>query len=75
MKNLSTEQLNQEFDRQVGNLLKKDYPKSTKVSEETFLKHILPLKEKLPDLIVPELDLEKGYLPFVIVVKSLGHDV
>jgi len=59
-----------EFNRQVVNLLKKDYPKSAGVSEETFLKHILPLKEKLSALIVPELDLEKGFLPLVIVVKS-----
>jgi len=41
MKGSSTEQLNQEFDRQVENLLKKDYPTSAGVSKGTVLKHIL----------------------------------
>ena len=70
MKNLSNEQLKQEFDRQIENLLKKGYPKSAGLSKDAFLKHVLPLQEKLSDLIVPELDLEKGFLPFVIVIKS-----
>lgn len=70
MKKLSSEQLKQEFDRQVENLLKKGYPKSAEVSTEVFLKHILSLKEKLTKLVVYELDLAKGYLPFVIVIKN-----
>ena len=50
MKKLSPEQLTQEFDLQVENLLKKRYPKSAGMSEETFLKHILPLKGRLSGL-------------------------
>jgi hypothetical protein len=67
---LSTEQLQKEFERQVENLQLKGYSTSAGISEEAFLMHILPLKEKVVKLSVPETELEKGYLPFVIVVKS-----
>lgn len=64
------QKLLQEFDRQVENLIQKEYPKAAGLSEEEFLKHVLPLREKVEDLAIPELDLEKGILPFVIVIKS-----
>lgn len=70
MKNLSQTQLNQEFDRQVTNLLRKGYPKIADLAEPEFLKHLEPLKEKLGQFALPEVDLEKGSLPFVIVFKS-----
>jgi len=62
--------IKEEFERQVQNLLQKDYPKLAGIAEEEFLKLIRPLKEKLEGLNLAEIDLEKGYLPFVIVVKS-----
>jgi hypothetical protein len=35
--------LSKEFDRQVGNLIQKGYPKVAKVTAEEFTKHIKPL--------------------------------
>ena len=62
--------LSKEFERQVENLLQKEYPQMAGISIDTFLKHIQPLKEKIEQLTLPEVDLENGCLPFVIVVKS-----
>lgn len=70
MKRLSINQLNDEFQRQVKDLLLLGYPSMMKISEEELLGHILPLKEKLADLDVAEANFEQGYLPFVIVVKN-----
>jgi len=63
-------QLRKEFDRQVNNLLQKGYPEAAGVSAEEFLKPIEPLKERMGELALPEIDLEQGQLPMVIVVKS-----
>lgn len=60
----------QEFDRQVENLIQKGYPKAAHLSPLDFLKQITPLKDKLLYLSLPEVDLEKGILPFVLVVKD-----
>lgn len=62
--------LRKEFDRQVKNLLQKGYPEAAGVSAEEFLKHIEPLKEKVGEPVLSEMDLDKGHLPFVVVVKS-----
>lgn len=64
--------LRKEFDRQVENLLQKGYPAAAGISVEEFLKHLTPLQKWVEEAIVPatEMDLEAGYLPFVIVVKS-----
>ncbi len=59
-----------EFDRQVENLLQKGYPASAGVSVEEFLKGLATLEEWVEECTLPEIDLENGYLPFVIVVKS-----
>lgn len=59
-----------EFDRQIENLIKKGYPKAAGVSVKKLLQHIEPLKEKVGDLTVHEMDLDNGRLPFVIVIKS-----
>lgn len=67
---MTTEELEVEFDRQVNNLLEKDYPKLLGLSKEEFLKLLNPLKEKLSDLNLQSADLEVGTLPFVIVVKA-----
>ncbi len=58
------------FDRQVNNLLQKGYADAAGLPAEEFLAHIEPLRLKLADLVAPEVDLEAGRLPFVIVIKS-----
>jgi hypothetical protein len=70
VKNLSTRQINQEFERQVENLLKKEYPKLNELNDKVFLNHVLPLKEKLIGLTLFEPDFEKGYLPFVVIIQG-----
>jgi hypothetical protein len=62
--------MEKEFDRQVENLLHKGYPETTGLTKEEFLKYVLPLKEKVVGEKLPEANLEKGILPFVIVVTS-----
>ncbi len=62
--------LQKEFDRQVQNLLLKGYPEASQLTEKEFLAHILPLKDKLDHVSESEVDLEKGHLPFVIVITS-----
>lgn len=59
-----------EFDRQLENLIDKDYHKAIRLSEKTFQNKITPLKSKLERLQLPDIDLDKGTLPFVIVVKG-----
>ncbi|MCC7289730.1 hypothetical protein IT417_00530 [bacterium] len=70
MKELSLTQLKQEFDRQVANLLKHDYHKICDLPKEEFLEYITPLKDQLDQLALPEVNLEKGHLPFVIVIRN-----
>lgn len=67
---LNIEEINQLFDKQVDNLIKKDYPKISGKTEEEFIKLIEPLREKVKKLVISAIDFEKGYLPFVIVVKN-----
>lgn len=59
-----------EFDRQLQNLIHKGYPKLASLPKTKFLQMIQPLKAQVEKLEFPEPDLAKGYLPFVIVVKS-----
>ncbi len=67
---IDQQMLNDEFDRQVANLVAKGYPGLANLSEDAFVNEITPLKEKLMGLSLPELDLEAGKLPFVIVVSN-----
>jgi len=67
---LDQQQLNEEFDRQVANLVAKGYPELANLSEEELINEIAPLKEKLIGLSLPAVDLELGKLPFVIVVNN-----
>jgi hypothetical protein len=70
MKNLLQTHLNQEFDRQVTNLLRKGYPKIAGIAKQEFLEYIEPLKKKLDRLSLQEMDVENGFLPFVIVISN-----
>ncbi|MCL4208313.1 hypothetical protein KJZ63_01615 [Patescibacteria group bacterium] len=65
-------QLNKEFDRQVENLLQKGYPGLASLNNDDFLNIVKPLKKSLENLtfVLPQIDLDKGTLPFVIVIKS-----
>jgi len=58
-----------EFDRQVNNLAKKNYPSILQISEKDLIDLLSPLKDLLPEKI-SDPDIEKGTLPFVIVIKS-----
>lgn len=62
--------LTTEFERQIQSLLEKGYPTAAGLTITEFLKHVEPLKEKLKHISTTEVDLEKGTLPFVLVVKS-----
>lgn len=60
----------QEFERQAATLMAKGYLELTQLSEREFKKELDILRDKLPLNINTQIDLEKGTLPFVIVVKS-----
>lgn len=59
----------QEFDRQLSNLIEKQYHNYAGISEREFINIITPLKEQLQDVGTPDVDLERGYVPFVIVIQ------
>lgn len=60
--------MEQEFDRQVENLMQKGYPNVLGISETAFKTNLMPLRDMLPAN--DSTDIEGGKLPFVIVVKS-----
>jgi len=64
------DQLLTEFDRQVQTLIHKGYPEAGSMSVEEFLALVEPLRARVVDLDLPEKDIEKGCLPFVMVIKS-----
>lgn len=59
-----------EFDRQLENLIDKGYPELAGLSKESFRNITTPLRSKLDGLKLPDLDIDKGTLPFVIVIKN-----
>ncbi len=63
--------LDTEFNRQLQNLLNKQYPKLANITEEEFIQQCESLKDQLENLSLLEVDLEKGTLPFVLVVTNL----
>lgn len=62
--------LEQEFYRQINTLIQKGYPEIARIKTEDFLKLLEPLKKYIHNLTSPEIDLEQGRLPFIIVIKS-----
>lgn len=62
--------LRKEFDRQVENLVQKEYPKIAGIDTYEFRKHIAPLKERIRELATLEREAKEGHIPFVIVVKN-----
>jgi hypothetical protein len=59
-----------EFDRQTENLINKGYPKVASVDTAAFLALLEPLRQKVEQLDLTDIDHDTGYLPFVVVVKS-----
>jgi len=59
-----------EFDRQVDTLVGKGYPKRAGMSERSFRKKLMPLKSAVAKINSAKVNLEKGTLPFVLVIKS-----
>ena len=43
-------ELSREFDRQVGNLIQRGYPKAAGVTAEEFTKHIKPRRNRVREL-------------------------
>ncbi len=70
MPHLPSAKLDQEFNRQLENLIQKGYPKLAGVKKEKFIAEIESLRKRLERLNLPAIDLERGRLSFVIVVKS-----
>jgi hypothetical protein len=62
--------LEREFDRQLENLVQKGYPEAAGLTIRDFVNHIEPLRGHAGRLSLPVIDLRKGRLPFVIVVKG-----
>lgn len=61
--------LQQEFKRQISNLIQKGYPSITGQSEEDFRKQLEPLRQKVVELEHAGVFAQKGEVPFVIVIK------
>lgn len=60
-----------ELERQLNSLVQKGYPEAAGMPAEQFLEYVEPLKKKIGEIVVlPEEDLEKGQLSFVIVVTN-----
>lgn len=66
---MDAKNITKEIDRQIDNILKK-YPEVANIVENDFSAKIELLKTKLESLSLPEINLEKGNLPFVLVVKT-----
>ncbi len=59
-----------EFKRQAQRLIQSGYPEIAGLTPAQFSKRLEPLKRTIQDLSMPDLDIERGRLPFVIVVTS-----
>ncbi|MDQ0892360.1 hypothetical protein QFZ81_007448 [Paenibacillus sp. V4I9] len=62
--------LNDEFDRQVENLVEKGYPSIAGLTNEEFKQHLESLRDRIKELEKPKKEQQAGYVPFVIVVQS-----
>lgn len=62
------EKLNQEFNNQVDNLIKKGLPSLAGIDKEEFARIFKPLKEKLKELALREFP--ENHIPFIIVPRE-----
>lgn len=70
MNHLYLQQLEEEFDRQIDNLVQKGYPKITQRETAEFLELITPLKANLAHITPPPKTRPTKQIPFVIVIKE-----
>lgn len=59
----------QEFDRQVDTFIQKGFPQLANLTDNAFGELINPLRVQVEQVALPDIDLDQGTLPFVIVVK------
>ncbi len=59
-----------ELNRQTDTLIQRGYPEIAGITTEKFRGHIETLKATLETIDAPEINIEQGVLPFVIVIKS-----
>lgn len=65
-----SDKLQKEFTHQLNNLISKGYPEALGIADTEFIQHIKPLSNKLAEVKDTTIDLEKGILPFVIVITD-----
>lgn len=58
-----------EFDRQIEIFIQKKYPEAAGMSTADFVKQLEPLKKKLESINF-DLNIQKGKMPFIIVIKN-----
>lgn len=64
--------LDQEFDRQIDNLIRKGYPERAGLRREDFPKRLEPLRQHLSSVKLDRAEhvQDEGYAPFIIVMGS-----
>ncbi len=64
----------QEFNRQLANLIHKGYPRILNLSETELRKQVEPLKEQLSHITGDPTTPNEGYAPFILVVQGDKFD-
>ncbi|KRE69991.1 DUF5701 family protein [Paenibacillus sp. Soil750] len=62
--------LHEEFERQVENLMVKGYPEVVGLTAAAFKKELEPLKHKISEIHLNQIESQSSKIPFVIVIKS-----
>ncbi|NQX62146.1 DUF5701 family protein [Paenibacillus qinlingensis] len=62
--------LNEEFERQLGNLIHKGYPQLVGLSVAEFTQELEQLQHKISEMNPVQIELQESKIPFVIVIKS-----
>lgn len=62
--------LNEEFERQVSNLVHKEYPALVGLTVAEFIQELEPLKQMISEMNPVQMDVEASKIPFVIVIRS-----
>lgn len=67
---MDSQKLQLEFNNQLNTLLNNNYHTKIGVTEKAFIDLVEPLKKQLTEFELNDINIQDGYLPFVIVVKS-----
>ncbi|NOU67232.1 hypothetical protein GC096_24610 [Paenibacillus sp. LMG 31461] len=62
--------LNEEFERQVRNLIDKGYPQLVGLSAAAFSQELEPLKHQISEINLNQIEAQAWRIPFVIVIKG-----